>query len=173
MAALPNFRVPAPNLAPGTYDGAYAAQGLRTSNPFQAAQLWENRHPAQTQSGNAPDWVSQALTAALGGVHPQGGANLINPNMLLLHLLGNQPQPPAPPNVAPAASGIDAATGSQSQNIQDDGQQILQHPGVNGPIHPAQLHQMMAALAQQVRAGRVSRAANRIPTTRPAAPTAY
>jgi hypothetical protein len=188
MASLPNFRVPAPNLPPGTYNGAYAAQGLRTSNPYQAAQLWENRHPAATQDGNTPDWVTQALVKALGGAGTPNGASLINPNMLLLHLLGNQPQPPAPPNAAPAASGIDAATGAAAQvphsfGPQDNVEQAAQnvdpaqaaadqanvlaagnriHPGAGGPIHPADLHKLMMQLSQGVSRRRVTGLAGRL-----------
>jgi hypothetical protein len=55
------FVPPAPQLAPGTYDGNYAAQGLRTTNPAQAAQLWESRHPAQVRSGHIPGWVGDAM----------------------------------------------------------------------------------------------------------------
>lgn len=76
-----NFNVPAPNLAPGTYDGAYAAQGLRTSNPQQAAQLWESRHPGAMHSGNIPPWVMQAQTQELQNATPQGGQ--MNPHQVL------------------------------------------------------------------------------------------
>ena len=52
--------IPAPHLPAGTYTGAYAAQGLRTTNPAAAAQLWESRHPAQMRAGNVPGWVTNA-----------------------------------------------------------------------------------------------------------------
>lgn len=62
---LSQGHVPAPQLAPGTYDGNYAALGLRSSNPGQAAQLWESRHPGAMRSGNIPSWVLDAQTQAL------------------------------------------------------------------------------------------------------------
>src|SRR5690348_2387058 len=66
--------IQAPSLPAESYTGAYAAQGLRTTNPEAAAQLWESRHPGQVQEGNVPRWVSNAMggmaTNAVGGGHP-------------------------------------------------------------------------------------------------------
>lgn len=61
----------APDLPAGTYTGAYAAQGLRTSDPAAAAQLWESRHPAAVHHGNIPHWVTQALLHAINSHAPQ------------------------------------------------------------------------------------------------------
>lgn len=63
--------VPMPDLPAGTYTGAYAAQGLRTSDPTTAAQLWEHRHPYATSHGEVPHWVIEALTRA---IHAQASA---------------------------------------------------------------------------------------------------
>lgn len=95
-----NFNVPAPNLAPGTYQGAYAAQGLRTSNPAQAAQLWEHRHPGQMHQGNIPGWVTDALTQELQGAPGQGG-NHMNPHAVLEQVVNHHRQANGLPQMHP------------------------------------------------------------------------
>lgn len=75
---LQDFVPPAPKLPPGTYAGPYAAQGLRSTNPMQAAQLWESRHPGQVHAGNVPGWVTQGLMS--GMPHP---GNQMDPHEVL------------------------------------------------------------------------------------------
>ena len=73
--SLPAPVVPGlPDVPPGTYMGNYAAQGLRTSDPVAAAQLWEHRHPGAVQHGQVPGWVAQALLAAVRAHMPQQAA---------------------------------------------------------------------------------------------------
>lgn len=79
---LQNFVPPAPNLPAGTYTGPYAAQGLRTTDPTAAAQLWESRHPGAVHAGNIPNWVMQAQTQQLQngmGVHHSNPLELVHP----------------------------------------------------------------------------------------------
>lgn len=72
LGALSGMHAPGPPALPeGTYTGAYAAQGLRTSDPSAAAQLWESRHPYAMSHGHVPNWVTQAL---LHAIHSAGSA---------------------------------------------------------------------------------------------------
>lgn len=96
-------RVAPPSLPQGTYTGNYAALGLRASNPQEAAQLWESRHPAAMSGGApVPDWVRQQQVKQIqahipGGAHPRLGvgdsSQFFNP--------GGPMQPLSPPSQHP------------------------------------------------------------------------
>lgn len=167
-----NMNVPAPVLPPGTYTGPYAAQGLRTTNPGQAAQLWESRHPGAVGQGNIPPWVMQALTNVLGqGIHP----GQLGPHQ---NGVDGGVHPGSPPVPQENANGAIAPVqpGSQPNGGQVDPHAMLEnivnfHRQSNGlpAMHPEDLHGRVSALAQEIMHGRQNRLQRALRGIRPPA----
>ena len=135
-AGFMNGNVPAPNLPAGTYQGAYAAQGLRTSNPQQAAQLWESRHPAAMRGGNVPPWVMQAMGNSVGGGVP---GNQMDPHEVLHNVVSAHRQANGLPPMHP--EDLHARVTSLAHEILNGRQNRLQQAlgGIRPPAPPQQV----------------------------------
>lgn len=156
MQFLQNYVPPAPNVPAGTYMGAYAAQGLRTTDPHAAAQLWESRHPAQVHAGNIPGWVTQGMMQPLQNV-----ANGSTPNPGgVIHGFG------------PGGAVTGHPVGSTNP-VDDRLNEVINHYRQSnglGAHHPEEIHARVSKLAHELMHGRNNRVKQALRRIRPPAP---